>query len=425
MRIDIRELGAIRNSSISTSPLMIFSGESGLGKSYAAFVVHYLYKLILENERMDDFFINLGCDYDKVIEGELPQQMIVSIDVFEEWINKDAASYLRETVGNPRLNVDLAFHLPKYKNAKLVFSIKKDVFQASEKEIVSYLFELEGYGFRIPDSTRKLGVLPWCSLMKDFLKNLVFSDDELEQTFMMAPGRGALLNVDFKSQDYAKTSAGMYKEFLKDWQIVKDMPESDSSDKELHKKLLEINGGRIVLTEDSVSVQMNDTLLPISSAASSVKELAPLAMLYDKNPAKSLSVLFEEPEAHLHPSKQIAMADFVVEALAKGSHMQITTHSDYFIRRINDRVMLHEIKDRDPGTFASITKELSIETAFTLDANLLHAYLLKRNDSGYVSIVSQPTKDGVPYDTFHHVLTGDFDDSMKINRAYKQLKDAQ
>ena len=39
---NITKLGAIRDSKIELKPLMLFSGESGLGKSYAAFLIHYL-----------------------------------------------------------------------------------------------------------------------------------------------------------------------------------------------------------------------------------------------------------------------------------------------------------------------------------------------------------------------------------------------
>ncbi len=33
----IKKLGAVKNSKIELKPFMIFSGESGLGKSYVAF----------------------------------------------------------------------------------------------------------------------------------------------------------------------------------------------------------------------------------------------------------------------------------------------------------------------------------------------------------------------------------------------------
>ena len=55
IRIQIKELGAVRASTLELKPLMVFSGESGLGKSYVAILVHYFYKLIAES-RLQGFF---------------------------------------------------------------------------------------------------------------------------------------------------------------------------------------------------------------------------------------------------------------------------------------------------------------------------------------------------------------------------------
>ena len=40
VKINIKRLGAIRDSELYIKPLMIFSGESGLGKSCALFLCH-------------------------------------------------------------------------------------------------------------------------------------------------------------------------------------------------------------------------------------------------------------------------------------------------------------------------------------------------------------------------------------------------
>jgi predicted ATPase len=48
IKIHINRLGAVRNSVVELKPLMIFSGESGLGKSYVAILVHYFYKVLAE-----------------------------------------------------------------------------------------------------------------------------------------------------------------------------------------------------------------------------------------------------------------------------------------------------------------------------------------------------------------------------------------
>ncbi|QUB63653.1 hypothetical protein J5A54_02885 [Prevotella melaninogenica] len=57
LEFKINQLGAIRDSSITIKPLIVLSGESGLGKSYAAFLVHYIYYLLSDtNDRLKSFF---------------------------------------------------------------------------------------------------------------------------------------------------------------------------------------------------------------------------------------------------------------------------------------------------------------------------------------------------------------------------------
>ena len=58
--IHINRLGAIRDSVVKLKPIMIFSGESGLGKSYMAMLCHYVFIVLLDKERFNRFFIQKG-----------------------------------------------------------------------------------------------------------------------------------------------------------------------------------------------------------------------------------------------------------------------------------------------------------------------------------------------------------------------------
>ena len=70
IKIQINRLGAVQNSTLELKPLMIFSGESGLGKSYVAILVRYFYKLLAES-RLQGFFNAEGWDYDNCIPSEI------------------------------------------------------------------------------------------------------------------------------------------------------------------------------------------------------------------------------------------------------------------------------------------------------------------------------------------------------------------
>lgn len=422
--IKIKRLGAIRDGHITLTPLMVFSGESGLGKSYLAFLIHYLYRVVLEDDRLDSLLRGLGWDVDVLSSSVSSSLLYLPIKKLEKWLSVDAVEYLKEIVGNNELNAEISIQLPKHKEDNLAFSFKKEAFVSSEREIVSMLFELDEHIIRVPAGTRQLGVYPWRKLLADFLKDLLFQDDALEQTFTMVPGRGALLNIDYKSQELVKSHSRMYSEFFNDWGVVKGYvpSEKEKVDPNLSLELQRINGGPIVQKDEAIFFKIeSSTLLPISAAASSTKELTPLVMLYEKYPANKLSILFEEPEAHLHPSKQIAIADFVAKAVSSGTHMQVTTHSDYFIRRINDRIMLGQIRQKDTKRYNSLLKKLEHFDDSVLDSSIVSAYLLKRQDDDSVSIITQSVESGIPYDSFHDVLQNDFYASLEINKLFKEV----
>ena len=52
--ININQLGAVRNAKITLNQFMIFSGASGLGKSYTAMLVHFVYRILL-GEELEDY----------------------------------------------------------------------------------------------------------------------------------------------------------------------------------------------------------------------------------------------------------------------------------------------------------------------------------------------------------------------------------
>ena len=67
IKIYIEELGPIRDSVIELKPFMIFSGESGMGKSYTVLLVHYIYR-ILCNAALSSFFEEIKADYNALID---------------------------------------------------------------------------------------------------------------------------------------------------------------------------------------------------------------------------------------------------------------------------------------------------------------------------------------------------------------------
>ena len=417
IRIHINELGAVRNSVVEVKPLMIFSGESGLGKSYVAILVHYVYKFLSEN-RLQEFFSSNGWDMDSLTASS-PQDGTFTVQTYQllQWINNDASQYMRDAVGNADLHVDISFEMP-IRQLQFTFTYRTVLYEIEGKEERSVVFDLDGvFSMRVEGTAKSLGGMPWSVLLQALLCNEVFGEERIDQTFCMVPGRGALLNLPVTAQDRLKASKDIYAEFLSDWSVVQSLHPQKNTDRHLLERLAYINGGSIDVDDnDHVIYRMLDgRALPIA-----VKELAPLYMLLDKYPSNHLSILFEEPEAHLHPQMQVNIADFVVSAVNHGMHLQITTHSDYFLRRLNDRIFLQKIQSIDARRYAETLSKYGY-TDLTLDSSQIGAYLLRREEDGSVKVVPQELDKGIPYESFYNVIRKESRHSLDIQQTYFNL----
>ena len=423
IRIHINELGAVRNSVVEVKPLMIFSGESGLGKSYVAILVHYVYKFLSEN-RLQEFFSSNGWDMDSLTASS-PQDGTFTMQTYQllQWINNDASQYMRDAVGNADLHVDISFEMP-IRQLQFTFTYRTVLYEIEGKEERSVVFDLDGvFSMRVEGTAKSLGGMPWSVLLQALLCNEVFGEERIDQTFCMVPGRGALLNLPVTAQDRLKASKDIYAEFLSDWSVVQSLHPQKNTDRHLLERLAYINGGSIDVDDNNHVIyrMLDGRALPIAAAASSIKELAPLYMLLDKYPSNHLSILFEEPEAHLHPQMQVNIADFVVSAVNHGMHLQITTHSDYFLRRLNDRIFLQKIQSIDARRYAETLSKYGY-TDLTLDSSQIGAYLLRREEDGSVKVTPQPLDKGIPYESFYDVISNETRHSLDIQQVYFKLE---
>lgn len=92
-----------------------------------------------------------------------------------------------------------------------------------------------------------------------------------------------------------------------------------------------------------MSYQMGNSEVPLHRTSSMVSELAPIA-LYLKHILKAKDLLIiEEPESHLHPQSQLQLAKVLVILVNSGVDVMITTHSDYFLRQLNNAIKRWDI----------------------------------------------------------------------------------
>ena len=163
--------------------------------------------------------------------------------------------------------------------------------------------------------------------------------------------------------------------------------------------------GELELREGQTFLRLSSgKSIPISAAASSVKELAPLLLLLQKELKLSgYSLLFEEPEAHVHPKNQDLVADLIARCLNRGVQFQITTHSDFILGRFNQLIRLGNLRREKPEKFKSYCKDNQESENLYLDYEQMGAYYFMVQGNSVI-IQQQDIRNGIPFTTFHEII---------------------
>lgn len=423
VRFKIDRLGAMHDSELELKPLMIFSGESGLGKSYAAFLVHYLY-VLLRTHRMAAFFVEKGIDFGKLVKETPSGSTLLEIQSKElfDWINRDAVAYIAYLIGNEKLTGQVHIEIP-YPNDTFTFTYLNEIGGMDDQEEIFYRIRLDDLNYRLlsPDGSNDYSSdpTPLVTLTCASLTKCIFGSIKGSKVpILMPPSRGALMEL----AERPAFRSGMYYEFF-DFKSSLNTPlkKQVAINAELSECLARINDGSVQEVDGRLMYYTADGAeMPLTAAASSVKEMAPFTLFLNKFPAAESSVLLEEPEAHLHPKRQIKVADLVACAVNMGCNMQITTHSDYFIKRLNTLIKLYDARsdEQNRDNISELMAKWGIKDSYLIDPDMVGAYLLRADKNGsHIESQNIADENGIPFSSFYETIENDLQLTADLNGA--------
>ncbi len=423
IEIKINKLGAIRNSSLKMKPLMIFSGESGLGKSYVAFLIHYIYFLLSESsDRLSLFFEDKKFDFESLFTNLKSGDKILSIpkkEVFD-WLNKDAISYIGYLIGNEDLEGNVEIEIPcGYDDFS--FTYREELGGLQGQEDIIYQIELSHFTYSVISSKFVKDMRPFMLLLKAELKDILFGDyKDMQNTYLLPPSRGALMEIN----ERPSFVSGMYQEFY-DFKKVLNAPlqRPENVNPDIVECSEAVNEGSLNRVDGKIMYSTHGVVMPLTAAASSVKELAPLTLFVNRYSTKGVSFLFEEPEAHLHPNRQMKVADMISCMINDGAHMQITTHSDYLIKRLNNLIGIHSLKDKiGQDEFSRLIGKWGVREKFLLNASNVGSYILLRDENGTSHIVEQNIQEDkkISFGSFYSAIENDMTLTREIRKYMEE-----
>jgi predicted ATPase len=160
----------------------------------------------------------------------------------------------------------------------------------------------------------------------------------------------------------------------------------------------ELLGGRVTKNDSLGYPELEFTdesgKYPMQRASSMVTELTPIVLLLRGAVQEDDLVILEEPESHLHPETQHRLASVLFDLAAKVP-VVLTTHSDYVVSTINNRIRAEELG----------TKQRTTVTALQMH----------RNADGSASAVELEVDpvDGISEENFTDVATALYDEQVE------------
>lgn len=402
IRIIIDKLGPITDSEIVFKPFMVFTGESGLGKSYTALL---WYNLItsLTPMRLQEFIT-------KKINGSVKEELTFKFKDFRMWLNQNTAAFLGYLLGNNNFNCQVNY----------VFEIDDDIPVEMKR-----LHDEDASGFTRYSINGDIDVFPldlednvlmMSFSLHGYLSELCFGKNYL-RPLILPPARAAFMGANTTSP------IGMYRDFLAQLDDLKTPSRIISPDNQFFVNYIaKLSDGEIVLENGSVFLQFESgEKIPVSAAASSVKELMPfLLMLQNGTIRQYNSLLFEEPEAHVHPRKQFLVMDMLARCCNKGMLIQMTTHSDYLLGRMNQLLVLGKIREKSMEAFEIFCKEHQFNKNLYLHTEQVGGYYFKRENDRVV-IEEQDLSFGLPFNSFENTVKSQMELSADINDLAESL----
>lgn len=403
IKVRIDQLGRIRDSEILVSPLMVFSGESGLGKSYLALLCHYFFELLINTSRLNHFFVDNNIDFNVLSKDfkDAGTALEIKKQDLEAWMAKDAILYLRYMLGYDGISGQIEITLPESIPDTMAFTYKNELTGLVNEEDLYTILSLGNLRFRIQEKTQ-FDESPFAFLLRFVMIDYIFGNYQmLDSTFVLPPSRGPILT------EQIIPTTGMYLEFLNDMTgLNRIKPRPDTASEIVLKLFRTILEGEVNKEETTYIYTTNDASMPVSAAAASIREIAPLQILAKKQDVSRCAILVEEPEAHLHPLKQRMMADIIGALSHNGTIMQITTHSDYFLRRLNELIMFAKAKKTtdNPDKLRTLSEKVNIVEDMSIDESIIGAYLLRKQADNTSIAVKQDISNGIPFAAFRDAI---------------------
>lgn len=452
MKFNFENFGGIDQGSIALGDLTIICGPNNVGKTYISYAI---YGLLRHFKQWIDFSVSR----DRL--SQLREEGTLTIELQD--YQKKLSEYLKKASSEFSENLSRYFNVPEdfFTSAKAEFSHDKllfdftnefkeavsfgqseqlSFFKAAEETILSITFQTKSHG-RVPNQILD-------DVISDHIVDCLFAD-LLPRPFVVTSERTGIA-LFYKELDISKNAIiehitnaekvnpfellnsmrSRYAHPIQDnINVVRDyenickrksfIREEADEYKHIRDALQDLMGGSYKSINKQVMYMpkkergRDKVAVPVYVASSSIKSLFLIDLYINSLAEKNGMLIIDEPELNLHPDNQRKMAGLLARLVNSGVKVLVTTHSDYLIRELNNRVMLNlDVQDKE-----AIMKSAKMTEHDLLRPEQIKAYSLKDDHKIHTVAVD---KYGINMEIFDNLIA---DANELADKIYYGIKE--
>lgn len=414
MEIEFEKIGFIKKGKIETNNITIIFGPNNVGKTYLSYSTYAAiskYNTVLKSKikvpkSVSNALVAIGkssYDISNVFTEELIKSVNEEVSSSLPAFFKDVAgmfseskinvidSYIQTRVLAAEVNVNISvaenvmLNIQKSKNSTCIdFSVvssKKEnkdrnpIGVLKENDALNYLNVIFNYFFinEVLDSSadEPFIITSERTGISLFQKEIDGNRSNIVDSYITSKISKTILSLDdIVSQKVATFSepinhnVNIIRDFtdvrkfknLIDVNKIRRGSRKDKNKNDIISTLESLTGGKYEHRNDEAVFTVNckngeKVSMPLSLSSASNKALFLLDIYVRYYMSPNSYLIIDEPELNLHPQNQIKMAELLVRMSNFGVKIIITTHSDYIVKEINNRIMASQIKNRERLTY--------------------------------------------------------------------------
>lgn len=449
MKIDFENFGCIDEGSIELNDFTLFCGKNNSGKTYA---MYSIYGLLSQK-------FNISFDFVKPIVDKLKLDGSYCLDIVEI-IAEHKVDMIRHIEDSFKRHLPSLFGVAdtEFSDTKIHFHFSEDEIQERIKSggTFSHAGSEMGKLWKISLKTQNEKIqlsldnsnvpdIILQSFISDKLVNIIFFDRSPFNRLTLLPAERAGINLFFKElfsirnlllqqsqndninpmQLLRDVIKSRYAEPVKDYmQYLNNIGSNQKEKSNYHKyaKLIQKNvlGGKYEV-DDFGNIFFipsdNKNKLPLHFSSSTVKTLFGLVYYLEHLAEIDDYLMIDEPELNLHPDNQREVARVLAQLVNAGLKVIVSTHSDYFVRELNNLIMLKTDFTGAPA----LQKKYGYQDNELLAGKRVSAYLF--DDKKITPMVLN--EEGIIAETFNDVINKLNQSSNEIYYAMQDAKELE